>query len=309
MKQENINYLAVGSFVLLMIALLLFGLYHLTGRRADTDTYYVQMHNVSGIREGTTVTYAGFDVGQVQAIEPRREAGQTTYELTLGIRPDWPIPEDSKAQVVMPSLLGEKQIDISEGDARKLLQPGDRLQSAEAVDMINLMSSVSSEFEQLSREGLLPLLRNLNEQVVETVPPLVSEARALLQSLNTSATRLAAILDATNRQRINSTLANAQDMTASLSTVARRLNETGDEIDALVSATSQLVSENEADIRKTVVEMRSAMEAVSARLDAILYNLDSTSRNLNEFSRQVRDNPAAIINSRPPRDISESHRQ
>lgn len=309
MKQENINYLAVGSFVVVMLGLLLFGLYQITGQRADTDRYFVTMQNVSGIREGSTVTYAGFDIGRVESIEPRRRGGQTSYRLILGIRPGWPIPKDSKAQMVMPSLLGEKQIDITEGDAQALLQPGEQIHSVEAVDMINLMSSVSSEFEALSREGLLPLLRNLNEQIVNTVPPLAADARTLLNSLNTSAERLSRILNQSNQQRLNNIITNAEDMTANLSRVSHRLNETGDEIDTLLESASSLVGDNKNDIRRTVLDLRATMEAVTSRIDSIMYNLDNTSRNLNEFSRQVRDNPAAIINSQPPQDATERHRQ
>jgi phospholipid/cholesterol/gamma-HCH transport system substrate-binding protein len=307
MKQDNINYLAVGAFVLAMLVLLLFGLYEITGQRADTDTYTVTMQNVSGIREGTTVTYSGFQIGQVQSIQPIRKKGRTTYKLTLAIRPDWPIPVDSEAQVVMPSLLGEKQIDITEGQAQALLKPGQQIKSVEAVDMVNLMSSISTEFQQLSQHGLLPLLRNLNTQISETVPAVTADARRLMDNLNTSAVRLSEILNAANQKKLNNIITNAETMTDQLSAVSERLNKTGDQIDALVGSASTMMGDNQKDIRKVVTDLRTSMDAVTSRIDSIMYNLDSTSRNLNEFSRQVRDNPGALINSNPPPDMTETH--
>ena len=38
------------------------------------------------------------------------------------------------------------------------------------------------------------------------------------------------------------------------------------------------------------------------RVDATLYQLESAGRNINEFSRTIRENPTALINSRPPID-------
>ena len=40
------------------------------------------------------------------------------------------------------------------------------------------------------------------------------------------------------------------------------------------------------------------------RIDATLYQLESAGRNINEFSRTIRENPAALIQSRPPTDAA-----
>ena len=65
MKQDNINYFAVGLFVIGAMLVLLVALYHITGRGADADDYYVEIKNVAGIRTGSPVTYAGFEIGQL----------------------------------------------------------------------------------------------------------------------------------------------------------------------------------------------------------------------------------------------------
>jgi len=45
MKRDNVNYLLVGSFVLLMGAILLYALYRITGHSAKGDTYFTHFPN------------------------------------------------------------------------------------------------------------------------------------------------------------------------------------------------------------------------------------------------------------------------
>ena len=63
MKRDNVNYLLVGSFVLLMAGVLLYALYRITGHSAKGDLYVTHFSNVAGIKEGSLVTYEGFEVG------------------------------------------------------------------------------------------------------------------------------------------------------------------------------------------------------------------------------------------------------
>ena len=115
MKQEHINYFAVGVFVLASLLVLMVVMYRITGRSTNVDEYFVELHNVSGIRTGSPVTYAGYQIGQLANIEPVRGQGTTVYRLQLLIKAGWTIPVDSRATIVTPGLLAEKQLDISEG--------------------------------------------------------------------------------------------------------------------------------------------------------------------------------------------------
>lgn len=79
MKKENINYLAVGSFVLTMLAVLLITLFKITGQDFKGDPYYVRYTNITGIDEGSVVTFGGYSVGNVEEVIPERSAGKTLY--------------------------------------------------------------------------------------------------------------------------------------------------------------------------------------------------------------------------------------
>ena len=99
MRNNNTNYALVGGFVLLTFGTLLSALYLLGGGHGPTHTYYTNLRNVSGIKFGTPVTYAGYPVGQVEAVTPDQSDKGTRYRIELAVRHDWRIPEDSLARV------------------------------------------------------------------------------------------------------------------------------------------------------------------------------------------------------------------
>ena len=85
MKRENINYLAVGLFVIVIMSAFFVVVYKITGRTGPTDHYFVTYDNVTGIKYGTPVSYEGYQVGQVELIEPvyhtaRRHTRSFQYE-------------------------------------------------------------------------------------------------------------------------------------------------------------------------------------------------------------------------------------
>jgi phospholipid/cholesterol/gamma-HCH transport system substrate-binding protein len=63
-------------------------------------------------------------------------------------------------------------------------------------------------------------------------------------------------------------------------------------VEGLVKDSRAIVSGSGKDLKESL-----------RRVDATLYQLESAGRNLNEFSRTIRENPAVLINSRPPADV------
>lgn len=295
MKQDNINYFSVGLFVIGTVLVLLIGLYNITGRGADADEYYVELKNVAGIRAGSPVTYAGFQIGQLLDIEPVRSNGSTVYRLKLQVRSGWQIPDDSVAQLVTPSLLGEKQIDIAEGKSKSYFAVGGTLQGKESSDVFELAQNISKEFQKLSEEGLQPLLKTLNKDIAGTIPQVMKEITSLVASLNKSSVEIQKIIESVDNKRIDKIVSNAEQVSESLLVAS-------DKLDKLMATTSTMMDGNNQDLRKALLDLRTTMGVIEQNMNSIMYNIDATSRNLNEFSRQLRDNPSVIINSSAPKD-------
>ncbi|HKK07169.1 MAG TPA: MlaD family protein [Gammaproteobacteria bacterium] len=304
MKRDNLNYLAVGLFVLSMFVVLLIVLYRLTGRSVDTDSYYAMFSNVTGIRQGSPVTYGGFRIGRVEDIKPQRRNGATYYRMEVRVRHGWPIPKDSVIHIVQPGILTENQVDIIEGASQTMLKPGQTIPSDEAVTMIALLNSMSKE--------LRPLLANLNKtlgsvsgDLNDKLPHITEGVTKLLDRLNENAQRLSQLTGGKNQQRLNDIIKNTDKLTRNLARTSQGFDASRKQLDALLRKSNRLVDENGQDIRRSVVELRNTLGVLSQRIDSIVYNMDSASRNMNEFTRQLRDNPGALLHSKPPADNAE----
>ncbi len=305
MKRDNINYLYVGSFTIVMLLLLFVVLLKITGRGSHSDTYYTVYENVSGIREGTTVTYGGFQVGKLIAIEPIREKAKTKYKLQLAIKSGWPIPVDSFVRVISPGLLAESQIDISEGKAIALLKPDGVLASRASLDMMAVLSSMGGEFSNLNKAGLIPLLKNINKQVDgfgNNLPEIVGDSRELISSLNTISKKLANLLTDENSSRMNNAINNTDTITSNLVSLSSRLNNITEQLQGLITNSNKLLADNSDDIHHSMLDLRKALNSVSQNMETIMYNLDVSSRNISEFSHQIRSNPSILLNGKPVKD-------
>jgi len=309
MKRDNVNYLLVGTFVLVAFFSLLVLLYRITGRDTDTEPYFVSYENITGVAVGTPVTYGGYQVGRVEQITPNRDNARTEYRLRLAIREGWAIPSDSVARIVSPGLLSENIIDIAEGSNRDMLEPGQALRGQEQVSMMSLLNSMAYELKDLSDTRIKPLLENLNRRVEsiggelgESIPRLTARADALLERLGAAAAGLQALFSQDNQDRVSDVLENSQRMSRNMAELSERFGDMRGELDRLLASSNEIVAENRGDLREAVLALRRSMEVISGNVDSIVYHLESSSRNMNEFSRQIRQNPGLLLGTQPPRD-------
>jgi len=296
----------VGSFALLMLLVLMFSFYKITGRGSDADTYYVYYSKVSGIRVGTTVTYGGFQVGQLLDIEPERKNNATRYKLTLAIKSGWEIPTDSTARVVSAGMLAENQIEITEGGSAKYLQPGDTIKGIAAVDMMAMFQALSGDFSDLADTSLKPILDNINKQITQigdgNLASISKDTKILVASLSKSASQLNKLLSDENSKRITHVIENSDKTMNNLSVLATRLEQSSENIRQLVDDSRDIVASNKNDLRQAVVDLRNSLNTITQHMETIMYNLDTASRDVSEFSHQIRSNPGVLLNSKPPQD-------
>jgi len=287
MKKDNINYFAVGVFVLTVMLVLFAMFYRVTGQVAGAEDYYVVFDKIAGIKRGTAVTYSGFPVGHLDDVEPLIEAGRTRYKLHLQIKGGWKIPDDSVAQIVMPGVIADRQIEITEGQSQVLLQPGATIPSREAVALMSLVNSIGSELDT-------------------SITSLTGDASRLIKKLDTTAEQLAVLLNDTNRSHLNNAFRNADEASENMLKLSQGFERINSRLDDMLNRADNLLQDNDADMRDTVTELHRSVESVSNNIDAILYNIDASSRNMNEFSRQLRNNPGVILGGKPPVDEAET---
>lgn len=323
MRRENINYFAVGVFVLSMLAVFFVVLYRITGRTGAMDEYFVTYTNITGIKYGTPVLYEGYQIGQVERIEPVREGGKTRYRLALSVFQGWQIPADSVAHMVSTGLISAVTIDIKEGRSSTMLQPGGTLQGHAAINVFAAINEVAEELQGLTRESLKPMVDNLNAQIqqlalelhdltTKSVRPLIdninrklgeqvfTDITELLHKLNVGADRLLVLMDDNNKQNLQQFLANMEDASGNLNELLARIEETRSAMDKLVHNVDTMVVDNDENVKTSVADLRKSLDVISRNIDAITYHLEGSSRNMHELSREVRENPALLLKGTQP---------
>lgn len=309
MRQEETHYFAVGIFVIAALALLIVTLLQLSRGHHAVDTYHVIFSNVTDIREGSGVTYGGYQIGTVSGIAPLRESGQTRFRLALSIREDWPIPLDSVARITSPGLLSDSTIDISEGVATETVAAGETILTDAAGGVMAAVDAVSNEFQDLSRNNIKPLLDSLNRQVDNigtqlsgTLPGITANLEATLAKLAHASDQLSRMVSGVNQTHLTAILENADSAVQNLATLSENLNATNRKLNGVLDDAGGLISDNSADIKQALTDLRHTTHTVSAHIESIVFHLESASRNANEFTRQVRSNPSSLLSGSPPPD-------
>jgi len=326
LKRDNVNYLLVGMFVLLMLGALLVGLYFITGRSGPTDPYYVTYPHVTGIKFGTPVYFEGYPVGQVEDVEPVADPPGLRYRVELSVSRGWPIPRDSVARMTATGLLSALSINISQGTSTHTLSPGEELRGEAGGDLFTVLHTVATDLNDLAQTSLRPLLNNIDVQLGRIAeefdthgPRLLSRSGELLERLNTSAGRLEAMLSDTNRRHVEAivnnarvTSENARELSgegvrfvAELNRLARDVAATRSRVDGLLTELQGVVDDNRGNIEAALKDLRRTLDVTARNVDQVTYYLKGTTRNMHEFSRQIRQNPGMLLGGKPPAEAGE----
>lgn len=336
MKRDNINYVVVGTFVLLVSLGFFVFLYQIMGSNGPTDRYFVTYNNVSGIKYGTPVAFEGYQVGQVEIIDPIRAEGKTKYRLTLSIEKEWPIPDDSVARIVASGLLAAVTIDIAEGTSNVVMQPESEIKGKEAANIFATVSEVATDLRDLSQGSIKPLLDNLNKQVVavsaeltditkNTVKPLlenfssqvekadmVNKVDVLITNLNQTSEDLQKVFDTQNQENITTFLNNMSDASTGMNELVANIDDTRKSMDLLLSNIDNVIGDvnyvledNDGKMNASLTDLQKTLSVMSTHIDAITHHLEGSSRNIHEFTRQIKENPSLLIRSSAQSDKAE----
>jgi phospholipid/cholesterol/gamma-HCH transport system substrate-binding protein len=106
------------------------------------DDYYSlksRFRSVSGLKEGNDVRIAGVQVGRVDSIVLNKDYFVSV--VTLKIRDDIKLSDDSLASIKTSGLIGDKYVSISPGGSGIMLEPGDMIVETQSpIDFEELVS-------------------------------------------------------------------------------------------------------------------------------------------------------------------------
>ena len=139
MRRSALDF-SVGLFVLIGVLALgwlsvKLGRVELMGSHGYTIS--ADFPSVGGLKAGSTVEIAGVEIGRVERI------GLADYQarVTMTIRLDVKLQEDSIASIKTKGLIGEKYVRISPGGSDRIIPPNGKIKEVEPpVDFEELLS-------------------------------------------------------------------------------------------------------------------------------------------------------------------------
>ena len=127
MKARGLAEILTGAFVLAAVGVfLVYAVLH--GGRAPQSagiTLTAQFDRVDGLNAGADVKIGGVKIGSV--IDLRIDPRTFQAVVTLRVRPDLALPQDSSAEISSEGLLGGKYVAIVPGGADRVLSDGGRI--------------------------------------------------------------------------------------------------------------------------------------------------------------------------------------
>ena len=253
---RDANYVAVGAFVLLVIAMAVSFVFWYTDQR-DKRTYqryeiYFQ-GSVNGITAGSPVRYLGVDVGKVVRImldakQPKR------VEVLADIDSSAPIDERTRASLSLQGITGLLFVDLKQ-DPKAVVTSGALPQG----DRYPIIRSAPSDFDVL-----------------------LSNLPALTSNLVDLADRFNQVFSDENVRSLKATLDNARLASESLPGALREIQG----LVADVRRTTQEIQGLAADLHGVVTHSAPDLEAAVVNIRRVSDNLADTTKKLDEFVNQ-----------------------
>jgi len=280
--EREANYVTVGAFVLLVIAMgTLFVLWYTDhGDKREYQRYEIYFQgSVSGLSVGSPVRYLGVSVGRVveMNLDPRTP---DRVQVLVDIDKSAPISKETLASLSLQGVTGLLYIDLERDQGDKPVMP--QVASERGYPVIR---SVQSDFDLL----------------VASLPELFTQASAL-------AKRFSDVVSDENIAALTRTLANvsraSEELPGALKevrTLIADLRRTSSEIEGAAAGVRQVMGTAGPDISSTLERVRTVAENLartSARLDEFVAQNQAnvsrfSDRGLIELERLIRDSREA----------------
>jgi phospholipid/cholesterol/gamma-HCH transport system substrate-binding protein len=305
--EREANYVAVGSFVLLVMVMAALFVYWYSDSRDHRNYQRYEIYfdgTVSGLSEGGPVRYLGVDVGRVQRIriDPR---AANRVQVVADIEDTTPISEKTLAELSLQGVTGLLYIDLE--------------QQRDTDNVRRILTAVPSE--------TYPVIRSVHsdlDQFLSSLPTLTAR-------LNDLVDRATQLLSDSNIRTVDRIVVNLDAATAGLPQSARSVDSLLDTLRSATSDARQLISEIHGStatasvdllaaiqsLRKTSTNLASASEALDSfvgenraqlsgfvrdglpQLEALLRDSRAAAQQISELSESLRENPSRLIYQQP----------
>jgi phospholipid/cholesterol/gamma-HCH transport system substrate-binding protein len=302
--EREANYLAVGSFVLLVVVMGVLFVYWYS--ESSDHRFYVRYEiyfdgSVSGLSDGGPVRYLGVDVGRVVRIriDPR---AANRVQVIADIDATTPISDRTLAQLSLQGITGLLYIDLQQQRADDTT--GRRILAAVPSERYQVIRSAHSDFDLFLSS--LPALtarlsdlvdrstRILSEQNIAGVERVVANLDRAAASLPHSAANIATLIDELRstindaHQVINEIHVATQSAGVDFVAAVQTLRTTGDNLERATASLDAFVDENRD-------QLSGFLRGSLPQIELLLRDSRAAAQEVRDLSRSLRDNPSQLI--------------
>jgi phospholipid/cholesterol/gamma-HCH transport system substrate-binding protein len=308
--ERDANYLAVGSFVLLVLAMGILFIYWYSSayHRGNYARYEIYFNgSVSGLAVGGPVRYLGVDVGQVQAIriDPRTP---TLVQVVVGLAPNTPVSSRTVAQLSLQGITGLQFINLRERT------PGQRLPlvtgSSEQYPVIaSEQSSVDVVLEDLPElaarlESLLDRgSRLLSDQNILAFNHIATHMDAASADLPASVHDLSGLI-----RQLRGTVRQANAVLLDLHRVSGTARTdavaTLQQLNVMSANLARSSARLDAFLAHSAPQMSSLVSDAVPQLEGLLRESRATLRQIDALTQSLRHNPSQLIYQAHPAGVT-----
>ena len=276
-KETGKLELAVGAFILIGIAIIMFMILYMSGSATFAGNAYfvvVDIQNIGDLKPGAPVKRGGFQIGKVRGIEIANE----NIQIVAAIDNKYRLRADSQGTIATSGLVGDSFLELSLGTAKDYLPQIDDEAKAPHLAGVSQasMGELLGQVQQIGAQ-VQSLVKNINEvvghkefrdnieQSVANVNAATHEAKELLGNLRKD-------LD-----KVDAAVANVVKITASAENTMGKVN-------FFVENTIGDPAKVE-DINKTITHIQELTGTLSQQRDYIAATIKSVSESTANLSR------------------------
>jgi phospholipid/cholesterol/gamma-HCH transport system substrate-binding protein len=248
-EQKGSRDASVGVFVLLGAVTFITLLFLLTDPAWFRGRYIITtaVEDVAGLRNGDPIQMRGVNIGRVQ--KSRMEPGEDSVLIFLEVEGEWDIPENSLVELLSGGLLsGGRTVEVRPGTSTNFVGAGDHLPGRIVMGMLENTDGIATQGEELltrlngllsdstvaSLEGTLSGMQVLIGDFAELAETRGEDIGELITELKSTAEGLGEATGPEFRANVNSTVARADSMLASMNAASARLNSVSVSLEAIL---------------------------------------------------------------------------
>lgn len=234
--ENRAHALAVGIITLLLLAMLAFAFWWMSGtRQSFTEYKIISKQPVTGLSQEASVKFRGVNVGKVSdiALDPN---SQSSIEIIIRVDDKLHLTKDAYAELRAQGVTGLAYIDLND---------------------------LNDSGEQLAPGALITMRPSLIDRISERVPRLVDKVEAFVNQGVATIEHANAVMQSIDVHSLNQTLSNLQQASSSLGPTLASAN------DAFGKAGKLMSEQNQQQFTQTLANLQQATDAATPLLNEL----------------------------------------